>query len=227
MLKIRHSLAWLGAVAIAVALATTGCNNAENYASDEAEAAPAPSAISSAIGGPGSTFVDPLMKGWVTGFEQSHPNILVNYRAIGSGAGIQELEKRMTEFGASDAPLTDEQLRNLPPMIQVPVSAGPVCIVYNVPQLTAPLPSSAQVLADILRGEVVTWNDPAIARDNPGAHLPKAAIIVVHRADGSGTTNILTTYLSKVSPEWAKNPGAGLTVAWPMGFFRTGQQRRG
>lgn len=179
-------------------------------------------ALTDAIGGVGSTFVDPLMKRWIIGFQNAHQQISVNYRAEGSGAGIEQIKKGITEFAASDAPLSDEQLKEMPPLIQVPVSAGPVCIIYNLLDLKTPLRLSAKSLVDIFRGQIVNWNDPAIAHDNPGVNLPKAAIIVVHRADGSGTTSILTTYLSKVSPEWSKKPGAGLSVAWPVGLSGKG-----
>jgi phosphate transport system substrate-binding protein len=197
-------------------LSTSGCNSSTSSNTE------ATSPYTDAIGGSGSTFVDPLMKHWIMGFQQAHPKILVNYRAIGSGAGIDELKKSITDFAATDAPLGDDQLKEIPPLIQVPVSAGPVCIIYNIPELKSPLRLSGKTLADIFRGQIVTWNDPVIARDNPGVNLPKVAVIVVHRSDGSGTTNILTTYLSKVSAEWSKKPGAGLAVEWPVGLSGKG-----
>lgn len=212
-----HKYSWklaLSAVAFFGLLWASGCNSSSN--------AEPSSSLTNAIGGAGSTFVDPLMKRWILGFQNAHPQIMVTYRAIGSGGGIDELKKSITEFAASDAPLNDEQLKDMPPVIQVPVSAGPVCIVYNIPELKNPLRLSGKVLADIFRGEIVSWNDAAIARDNPGVNLPKAAILVVHRADGSGTTSILTTYLAKVSPEFAKKPGGGLSVAWPVGLAGKG-----
>jgi len=106
--------------------------------------------------------------------------------------------------------------------LQVPVTAGPVCIIYNLPELKAPLRLSGKTLADIYLGKVVTWNDPVIAHDNPGVNLPRAAILPVHRSDGSGTTSILTTYISKVSPEWSKKEGVGVSVAWPTGLAAKG-----
>lgn len=216
MFRSRRSFVLSTTVAIITALCGTGCSSSSDAGSEGS------SAITNAIGGSGSTFVDPLMKRWIIGFQQVHPKILVNYRANGSGAGIDELKKRITEFAASDAPLSDDQLKGVPAVIQVPVSAGPVCIIYNIPELKSPLRLSAKSLADIFRGQIVNWNDAAIGHDNPGVKLPKAAIIVVHRADGSGTTSILTTYLSKVSPEWSKKPGAGLSVEWPVGFSGKG-----
>lgn len=209
----RRWLVVLGGIGILMSV--SGCQSAPN---PDVQA----STYTNAIGGVGSTFVDPLMKRWIIGFQQVHPKILVTYRAIGSGGGIDELQKGMTGFAASDAPLSDDQLKAMPPVIQVPVSAGPVCIIYNLPELKNALRLSAKSLAGIFRGEIVTWNDPAIARENPGVKLPKASIIVVHRLDGSGTTSILTTYLAKVSSEWAKKPGAGLSVDWPVGLAGKG-----
>ena len=125
----------------------------------------------------------------------------VNYHPIGSGGGIDNLRKGMGAFAASDAPLSDDQLQGLPAIVQIPVSAGPVCVIYNLSGLNTPLKLSGKTLARIYAGDIISWQDPAIARENPGAKLPHAAIIVVHRSDGSGTTSIFTSYLSKVSPD--------------------------
>lgn len=169
----------------------------------------------------GSTFIDPLMERWGADYEKSHP-VHVNYHPIGSGGGIDNLRKGEGAFAASDAPLSDTQLQGLPPIVQIPVTAGPVCIIYNMPGLNAPLRFSGLTLAGIFDGEIISWQDPAIARDNPGVKLPHAAIIVVHRSDGSGTTSILTNYLSRVSPIWSKKLGAGLAVDWPAGIGADG-----
>ena len=127
-------------------------------------------------------------------------------------------------FGASDAPLSDDQAKEMPSVIQIPASAGPVCIVYNLPNLSAPLKLSAKSLSDIYLGNIISWQDPAIARDNPGVALPRAAVIVVHRSDGSGTTNIFTSYLSKVSHDWSWKSGQGLSVTWPIGLGAEGSK---
>jgi phosphate transport system substrate-binding protein len=214
MIRNHHSKIILGAIALFGTLIANGCNSSSN-------AEPA-STMTNAIGGVGSTFVDPLMKRWIIGFQNAHPKIGVNYRAEGSGAGIDEIKKSMTEFAASDAPLGDAELKTMPAVLQIPVTAGPVCVIYNLPQLKSDLRLSSKTLADIFLGKVVTWNDPAIAHDNPGVSLPHIAILVVHRDDGSGTTSILTTYLGKVSPEWAKKPGVGLAVEWPVGLAGKG-----
>jgi phosphate transport system substrate-binding protein len=163
------------------------------------------------------------MTKWVSVYQQTHPTVQIHYRPIGSGGGIAELKKGYLSFGASDAPLNDDQMKDMSAVIQVPGSAGPICIVYNLPNLSAPLKLTAKTLSDIYLGNIISWQDPEIARDNPGGGLPKAAIIVVHRSDGSGTTSIFTSYLSKVSHGSWKS-GQGLSVAWPVGLGADGSK---
>lgn len=134
------------------------------------------------------------------------------------------MKKGFLQFGVSDAPLSDDQVKQIAPMLQVPASAGPVCIIYNLPGLSAPLKLSAKTLAGIYLGNIISWQDSAIERDNPGVKLPHAAVIVVHRSDGSGTTNILTNYLSSIDKNWSSNPGAGLSVKWPVGIGAEGSK---
>jgi len=164
------------------------------------------------------------MTNWISSYQQIHPSTLINYRSIGSGAGLSELKKNMLELAASDAPLSDNQISQMFPIIQVPVTAGPVCAIYNLPELKTPLRLSGSTLAGIFLGNIISWQDPAIERDNPGVKLPRAAIIVVHRSDGSGTTGILTGYLTKVSPEWSQKAGQGLSVSWPVGIGADGSK---
>lgn len=178
--------------------------------------------VQTAIGAAGSTFAGPIMARWIGVYQQAHPNTQVNYRPIGSGAGIDELKQGTLELAASDAPLTDEQIKSMFPVVQVPVAAGPVCAVYNLPNLKAPLRLSGTTLAAIFQGSIISWQDPAIARENPGVSLPHLAIIVVHRAEGSGTTSIFTSYLAKISPSWSQAVGQGLTVKWPVGIAAKG-----
>src|SRR5262252_2687534 len=173
---------------------------------------------SGAIIGAGSTFVYPAMTRWIESFQKTRQGIPINYQSIGSGGGIQQLKKGVVDFGASDAALDDNQLREMPPLVQLPESAGPVCITYNLPDLKNPLRLSAQTLAGIYLGKIKTWRDAAIKKDNPGVSLPSITIVVAHRSDGSGTTNIFTTYLDKVSPEWSKTVGKGIAVSWPTGI---------
>ncbi len=127
-------------------------------------------------------------------------------------------------MAASDAPLTDDELKGFLPTVQVPATAGPVCIVYNLPHLDRPLRLSRKTLAGIYLGNIISWQDPAIQADNPGAKLPRAPVIVVHRSDGSGTTNIFTTYLSKISQDWSRAAGHGLSITWPVGFGGDGSK---
>lgn len=177
-----------------------------------------------AISGAGSTFVYPVMTRWIEGYSQTNSNVQINYQSIGSGGGIQQVKQGTVDFGASDTALTDQQLAEMKPLIQIPESAGPVCITYNLPELKQPLQLSPESLAAIFLGTIKTWQDPAIAKDNPGVKLPKEPVVVVHRAEGSGTTNIFTTYLSAVSPEWQSKAGKGNSVSWPAGIGGKGSE---
>jgi phosphate transport system substrate-binding protein len=174
--------------------------------------------------GAGSSFVNPAMQGWIQSYSQAHPNAQINYQSVGSGAGIQQVKSGTVDFGASDAPLSDDQLAGMKPVIQIPESAGPVVITYNLPDLKQPLQVSGESLADIFMGKIKTWNDPAIAKDNPGVALPTGNVVVVHRADSSGTTNAFTTYLSSVSSEWKDKIGKGTQVQWPVGLGGKGSE---
>jgi phosphate transport system substrate-binding protein len=174
--------------------------------------------------GAGSTFVYPIMSKWVEGFEQRNNGVQVNYQSIGSGGGIQQLKKGLVDFGASDAALDDDALKGTAPMLQIPESAGPVCITYNLPSLKQPLRLTPKGLAGIFLGTIKTWQDPEIRNANPGAALPSTAIAVAHRTEGSGTTNIFTTYLAAVSPEWQQKVGKGTNVQWPIGLGGKGSE---
>ena len=194
-------------------IATFGCNSSNNQASQQNK-----------IIGAGSTFINPIMTHWISDFQSSHPGVQINYQSIGSGGGIQQLKQGLVDFGASDAALDDEKLKEMPALVQIPESAGPVCITYNVPNVSAPLKLSAATLAGIYLGQIKTWQDAAIKKDNPGVNLPNTAVAVTHRSDGSGTTNIFTNYLAKVSPDWEKRVGKGLSVNWPVGVGGKGSE---
>jgi phosphate transport system substrate-binding protein len=176
------------------------------------------------ISGAGSTFVYPVMTRWIQDFSQAHPSVQINYQSIGSGGGIQQVKSHTVDFGATDAPLSDQQLTGMDPVIQIPETAGPVCITYNLPALSQPLQLSPETLAAIFLGTVKTWKDPLIVKDNPGVSLPSQGIVVVHRAEGSGTTNAFTTYLSAVSSDWQSKVGKGPSVAWPLGLGGKGSE---
>ena len=205
-----------------VLLFAIGCTNYSEDGKPPAEPTFATTQVRT-LSAAGSTFIAPLMSRWSDDYEKAH-KVRVNYRSIGSGAGLSELKEGLLTFAVSDAPLNDGQLKDLPPLVQVPVTAGPVSVIYNLPGLNNPLRLSGKTLAEIYSGGIVGWQDPAIARENPGTRLPRTAIIVVHRADGSGTTSIFTSYLSAVSANWSAKAGHGLTVNWPMGIGAVGSQ---
>ncbi len=211
----------LAAAAVLGAVFLVGCNYKGEEPIKEKDFAVS-SSIKTAIGAAGSTFINPIMTRWISTYQQAHPGTLINYRPIGSGAGLDLLKQSSLEIAASDAPLSDEQLKEMVPVIQLPVTAGAVCAVYNLPDVKSPLRFSASTLAGIFLGNIISWQDPAIAKENPGVKLPHAAIIVVHRSDGSGTTGILTSYLAKTNPEWSHKIGNGLAVKWPVGIGEQG-----
>jgi phosphate transport system substrate-binding protein len=174
--------------------------------------------------GAGSTFVYPIMTHWIADFQSKNPGVQINYQSIGSGGGIQQLKKGLVDFGASDVALTDEQLKEMPALVQVPESAGPVCITYNLPDVSEPLRLTSEALTDIFLGKITSWNDPAITKTNPGVKLPNSQILVAHRSDGSGTTGIFTAFLSAVSPEWKAKVGQSISVKWPVGLGGKGSE---
>src|SRR5581483_4143537 len=177
------------------------------------------------INGAGATFPYPIYSKWFAEYNRLHPDVRINYQSQGSGAGIQQLLARTVFFGASDAPMTDEQLRAAQGRIlHVPTVLGAVVPIYNVPGVRADLKFTGQVLADIYLGRITTWNDPALARLNAGVSLPAADITVVHRSDGSGTTYIWADYLAKVSPEWKSKVGVGTSLRWPAGIGGKGNE---
>ena len=219
----RQSIVGLAASLALSAFFAAGCaTQGEDATPDKGFATT--SEIKNGFGAAGSTFVAPIMNNWISSYKQAQPGTLISYRPSGSAAGLAELRQGSLSLAASDAPLSDDQISQMFPVIQVPVTAGSVCAIYNVSGVTSPLRFSGSTLAGIFSGNIISWQDPAIERDNPGVKLPRAAIIVVHRTEGSGTTNIFTGYLSKVSAEWAKGPGQGLTVAWPVGIGGEGSK---
>ncbi len=172
----------------------------------------------------GSSFVYPVMMQWVQAYGKDHQGLQINYQSIGSGGGIEQLKNAMVDFGASDAALDDEKLKEMPALVQIPESAGPVCITYNLEQIKEPLKLSAKTLSGIYLGTIKNWQDAAIKKDNPGVNLPKQGVVVVYRTDGSGTTNIFTTYLAAVSPKWKSQVSQGLSVSWPLGIGGKGSE---
>jgi phosphate transport system substrate-binding protein len=176
------------------------------------------------LNGAGSTFVYPVMGRWIQDFQNSHKNVQINYQSIGSGGGIQQVKSGTIDFGASDAPLSDADMAQMAPVVQIPESAGPICITYKLDGLQKPLQLSAEALAGIFLGKITSWQDPLLKQDNPGVTLPNTKIVVVHRAESSGTTAAFTTYLAAVSPDWAQQVGKGTAVKWPTGIGAKGSE---
>ncbi len=169
------------------------------------------------LNGAGATFPAPIYTKWFSEYHKLHPGIQINYQAIGSGGGIRQITERTVDFGASDGPMTAEEIAKAPGILHFPTVLGAVVPVYNIPGVTAELKFTGPVLADIYLGKIATWNDAAIQALNPGVRLPDTPIAVVHRADGSGTTYIWADYLSKVSPEWKSKVGVATSLRWPVG----------
>jgi phosphate transport system substrate-binding protein len=177
------------------------------------------------INGAGATFPYPIYSKWFAEYNTLHPNVRVNYQSIGSGGGIRQLLNQTVFFGATDGPMTDEQLKSASgPILHLPTVLGAVVPVYNVPGITDELKFTGPVLADMYLGKVKKWNDAAIARLNPGMKLPATDITIVHRSDGSGTTYIFMDYLSKVSPEFKTKVGVNTSVNWPVGVGGKGNE---
>jgi phosphate transport system substrate-binding protein len=152
--------------------------------------------------------------------------VKINYQSIGSGGGVRQISNQTVDFGASDAPMTEEEMAAAKggPIMHIPTVIGVLAIAYNVPEASAPIRMTGQLISDIFMGKVTRWNDPRIATLNPGVQLPEKDILVVHRSDGSGTTYIFTDYLSTVSPEWKAGPGRGKDISWPVGLGARGNE---
>jgi len=183
------------------------------------------SAQTQQINGAGATFPYPIYSKWFAEYNKLHPNIQINYQSVGSGAGIQQVIKQTVFFGATDGPMTPEQMQAAPgKILHFPTVLGAVVPVYNIPNVKDELKFSGPLLADIFLGRIIKWNDPQIAKLNPGVNLPASDITVAHRADGSGTTYIWVDYLAKVSPEWKTKVGVNTSVKWPTGVGGRGNE---
>jgi phosphate transport system substrate-binding protein len=177
------------------------------------------------LNGAGATFPNPIYSKWFSEYQKAHPDVKINYQSIGSGGGIRQLQSGTVDFGASDGPMTDEQLAATPfKVFHLPTVLGSVVPAYNVPGVQGEVKFAPDVLADIFLGKITNWNDARIAKENPGTKFPNKEIVVVHRADGSGTTYIFTDYLSKVSTEWRDRVGKGAAVKWPVGLGGKGNE---
>src|ERR1700736_3035941 len=173
----------------------------------------------------GATFPYPIYSKWFDQYHQLHPNVQINYQSIGSGGGIRQLLDKTVDFGASDGPMSDEQLKTATvPILHFPTVLGAAIPSYNVAGVQSDLNFTPEALAGIFLGRITKWNDKAIASANPGMNLPNQDILVVHRSDGSGTSFIWTDYLSKISADWKSQVGSGTSVRWPIGLGGKGNE---
>jgi phosphate transport system substrate-binding protein len=177
------------------------------------------------VNGAGATFPNPIYSKWFDEYHKLHPNAQINYQSIGSGGGIRQLQAGTVDFGATDQPMNEEQLSKagVKPL-HFPTVLGAVVATYNLPGVSSELNFTPEALAGIFLGKIKKWNDPLLAKTNPGVALPANEILVVHRSDGSGTTFIWTDYLSKTSPEWKAQVGSGTAVNWPTGLGAKGNE---
>ena len=177
------------------------------------------------INAAGATFPEPIYQKWFQNFHKAHPDIQINYQALGSGAGIRQLTEGTVDFGASDMPMTDDQLSKVTKykVLHFPTVLGGIVPTYNVPGAPS-MNFSGATLAGIYLGSIKKWNDPALKKDNPSVNLPNEDITVVHRSDGSGTSFVFSDYLSKVSPEWKTKVGVNASVNWPVGLGGKGNE---
>jgi len=182
------------------------------------------SAAQTQINGAGATFPNPIYSKWFSEYGKLK-QVAINYQSIGSGGGIRQLTSQTVFFGATDGPMTDEQMQQAPGRIlHLPTVLGAVVPVYNIPNFKGEIKFSGPVLADIFLGKITKWNDPALAKLNGGTNLPSTDISVVHRAEGSGTTYIWVDFLSKVSPEFKQRVGVNTSVKWPVGLGGKGNE---
>lgn len=182
-------------------------------------------AATATLNGAGATFPNPIYTKWFSEYNKLHPDVQINYQSIGSGGGIRQVLAGTVEFGATDGPMTDEQLGQAKvKILHIPTVLGAVVPAYNVPGVSGEIKFTPDVLANIFLAKITNWNDPAIAKANPGVTFPNQPIIVIHRSDGSGTTYIFTDYLSKVSKEWESLAGRGTSVKWPVGLGGKGNE---
>jgi phosphate transport system substrate-binding protein len=185
----------------------------------------APAGAQVKLNGAGATFPNIIYQDWILTYNKTHPDVQLNYQSIGSGGGIRQFSDGTVDFGGTDAPMKDSAITAINGnVLHIPTVLGGDVPTYNLPDVTATLRFTPDVLADIFLGKITKWNDARITVVNPGVKLPSTDIVVVHRSDGSGTSFIWTDYLSKVSPEWEQKVGRGPSVNWPVGLGGKGNE---
>ena len=177
------------------------------------------------LNGAGATFPYPIYSKWFSEYHKEHSDVQINYQSIGSGGGIRQVQAGTVDFGASDGPMSDQQIaESKVKVLHVPTVLGSVVLAYSIPGVNVEIKFTPEALAGIFLGKISKWNDKAITSVNPGINFPDQNITVVHRSDGSGTTYIFTDYLSKVSPDWQSAVGKGVSVRWPVGIGGKGSE---
>jgi phosphate transport system substrate-binding protein len=212
---------------VALLLAVVACKGNQSApapaGSDAAPVVKKDEAIS--LTGAGATFPYPLYSKWISEYNKQNPNVKINYQSIGSGGGIRQITANTVDFGATDAPMNEDEAKQATgKLFHIPATIGAVVVAYNVPEVTGTLKLAPEVLVDIYAGKIKKWNDPKIKADNVDAKLPAKDISVVYRTDGSGTTAVFTDYLGKVSSEWKEKVGVGKVVKWPTGLGAKGNE---
>ncbi len=203
----KHSVAVLALLLICTSAFIAGCSKAVR------------------LQGAGATFPNPLYQKWLSEYTKVNTAVRIDYQSIGSGGGIKQIKEGTVDFGASDSPMSDEDLKSAPAeILHIPTVLGAVVITYNLSGVSQPLRYSPDVIADIFLGKIKKWDDARIKADNPGINLPSVDITVVHRSDGSGTSAVFTDYLSKVSAEWKDKVGKGTSPNWPVGLGGKGNE---
>jgi phosphate transport system substrate-binding protein len=233
--SVMNIVALLAVAALAVG-GTSGCSKGSGEGDEgslpgqkkqvapRAEEAPAAPKGDGSLTGAGATFPYPLYTKWISEIGKARPGLRINYQSIGSGGGIRQITERTVDFGASDAPMSDEQLAKAQGLLHIPTCLGAVVLTYNLEGVPSGLKMTPDAVAGIFLGTVKEWTDPLIAKENPGVKLPKKTIASVHRSDGSGTTRIFTDWLSAASADWKKGPGAGTSVSFPSGLGAKGNE---
>jgi phosphate transport system substrate-binding protein len=224
-LDMTRSTLWT--LATAGLVSSLACGGGERNTSDSAagSAAPAASSGGADLTGAGATFPMPIYTKWFSDYA-AKTGVRINYQSIGSGGGVRQITEGTVDFGASDAPMTDEEMSRAKSgaILHIPTVLGAVVITYNVPEITQPLKLTGDVIADIFLGKITKWNDGRLAALNAGVTLPASDILVVHRSDGSGTTFVFSDYLAAVSPAWEAGPGRGKELKWPVGLGGKGNE---
>ena len=212
-------------IASAAAFFLAACGGGERKSDTTTGGAAASSNAGTDLTGAGATFPYPIYSRWFSDYA-AKTGVKINYQSIGSGGGIRQISEQTVDFGASDSPMSDEELGKAKggALLHFPTVIGAVAVTYNLPALSAPIKLSGDVLGDIFLGKVTKWNDARITALNPGLQLPGTDILVVHRSDGSGTTFVFTDYLAAVSPAWKAGPGKGKEIKWPVGLGGKGNE---